>query len=115
MLTGLLKIADLHGGDFRMTATQNLIIAAVDAKKKEQIEQVAKDHGLFREVSRLRENSMACVALPTCSLAMAEAERYLLDLITQLETLADKHGLSDTPITVRMTGCPNGCARPYSG
>lgn len=113
MLTGLLKIADLHGGDFRMTATQNLIIAAVDAKKKEQIEQVARDHGLFREVSRLRENSMACVALPTCSLAMAEAERYLPDLITRLETLADKHGLSDTPITVRMTGCPNGCARPY--
>ncbi|RZO85847.1 MAG: hypothetical protein EVA58_04365 [Kiritimatiellaceae bacterium] len=56
---------------------------------------------------------MACVALPTCTLAMAEAERYLPDLITRLEALVDQHGLSDQPITVRMTGCPNGCARPY--
>ena len=113
MLQGLLQIADLHGGDFRMTATQNLVIAEVETKKKEAIEALAREHGLLRDVSRLRENSMACVALPTCTLAMAEAERYLPDLITKLENLANKHGLAEQPITIRMTGCPNGCARPY--
>ncbi|WP_372807774.1 NADPH-dependent assimilatory sulfite reductase hemoprotein subunit, partial [Pontiella sp.] len=113
MLQGLLKIADLHGGDFRMTATQNLIVAQVDESKKAEVEALAKKHGLLRKVSVLRQNSMACVALPTCSLAMAEAERYLPDLIGKLEQIVDKNGLSDQPIVVRMTGCPNGCARPF--
>jgi len=114
MLTGLLKIADLHGGDFRMTATQNLVIAQVEESKKEKIKKLAVEHGLYRkEASLLRQHSMACVALPTCSLAMAEAERYLPDLITKLEAIVDKNGLSDQPIVTRMTGCPNGCARPY--
>ncbi|MBN2164352.1 MAG: assimilatory sulfite reductase (NADPH) hemoprotein subunit [Pontiellaceae bacterium] len=113
MLQGLLKMADLHGGDFRMTATQNLIVAQVEKSKKEAIEKLAREHGLLRTVSRLRENSMACVALPTCTLAMAEAERYLPDLITKLEDIVSRHGLADQPIVVRMTGCPNGCARPF--
>jgi sulfite reductase (NADPH) hemoprotein beta-component len=113
MLQGLLKIADLHGGDFRMTATQNLIVAQVEADKKDAVENLAREHGLLRKVSVLRQNSMACVALPTCSLAMAEAERYLPDLIGKLEQIVDKNGLSDQPIVVRMTGCPNGCARPF--
>ena len=114
MLQGLLKIADLHGGDFRMTATQNLVIAQVDESKKEAIEALAVEHGLLRKgVSLLRQHSMACVALPTCTLAMAEAERYLPDLITKLETIVDKYDLSDQPIVTRMTGCPNGCARPF--
>jgi sulfite reductase (NADPH) hemoprotein beta-component len=56
---------------------------------------------------------MACVALPTCGLAMAESERYLPDLVTKVEAILDAHGLRDDPITIRMTGCPNGCARPY--
>jgi sulfite reductase (NADPH) hemoprotein beta-component len=114
MLQGLLKIADLHGGDFRMTATQNLVIAQVEESKKEAVEKLAVEHGLLRKgVSLLRQYSMACVALPTCSLAMAEGERYLPDLITKLEVIVDKYGLSDQPIVTRMTGCPNGCARPY--
>lgn len=113
MMTGLLKIADLHGGDFRMTATQNLIVARVEESKKDSIEKLAREYGLLRDVSVLRQNSMACVALPTCTLAMAEAERYLPDLITKLEAIIDKNGLSDQPIVVRMTGCPNGCARPF--
>ncbi len=113
MMTGLLKIADVHGGDFRMTATQNLILAQVDAKKKDEIEKLAREYGLLRDVSVLRQNSMACVAFPTCALAMAEAERYLPDLITKLETIIDKNGLSEQPIVIRMTGCPNGCARPF--
>src|SRR3546814_18226822 len=61
----------------------------------------------------VRRNSMACVALPTCALAMAESERYLPDLMTKIEALLEGHGLAQEPITVRMTGCPNGCARPY--
>ncbi len=113
MLTGLLKIADLHGGDFRITATQNLIVAKVEKSKKAKIEKLAREHSLLREASVLRQNSMACVALPTCALAMAEAERYLPSLITKLEAIVDRHGLSDQPIVVRMTGCPNGCARPF--
>ncbi len=113
MLQGLLKIGELHGGDYRITATQNLVIAEIATENKEAIETLAREHGLLRDASPLRENSMACVALPTCTLAMAEAERYLPDLITRLEALVDQHGLSDQPITVRMTGCPNGCARPY--
>lgn len=113
MLQGLLKIADLHGGDFRMTATQNLIVAQVDAAKKDAIEKLAIDNGLLRKASALRQNSMACVALPTCTLAMAEAERYLPELITKLEDIVNKYGLSEQPIVVRMTGCPNGCARPF--
>ena len=63
--------------------------------------------------SALRRNSMACVALPTCGLAMAESERYLPGLLSKIEVLLAKHGLMDEPITLRMTGCPNGCARPY--
>ena len=114
MMTGLLKIADLHKGDFRMTATQNLIVAQVAKSKKAKIEKLAVENGLLRkEASVLRQNSMACVAFPTCTLAMAEAERYLPDLIGKLEVIVDKHGLSEQPIVVRMTGCPNGCARPF--
>lgn len=113
MMTGLLKIADVHGGDFRMTATQNLIVAQVDPAKKDEIEKLAWEHGLMREASLLRQNSMACVALPTCTLAMAEAERYLPSLIDKLEVIVDKYGLTNQPIVTRMTGCPNGCARPF--
>ncbi len=56
---------------------------------------------------------MACVAFPTCSLAMAESERYLPSLIDKLDAVLQHHGLADEPVTIRMTGCPNGCARPY--
>ncbi|MDF7805814.1 assimilatory sulfite reductase (NADPH) hemoprotein subunit [Pontiellaceae bacterium B12219] len=114
MMTGLLKIADVHKGNFRITATQNLIVAQVAKSKKAKIEKLAVEHGLYRkEASVLRRNSMACVALPTCGLAMAEAERYLPDLITKLEAIVEKNGLADQPIVIRMTGCPNGCARPF--
>src|SRR5690606_34599050 len=63
--------------------------------------------------SALRLNSMACVALPTCGLALAESERYLPDLLTALEEVALRVGLREDEIVIRMTGCPNGCARPY--
>lgn len=64
--------------------------------------------------SALRKNAISCVALPTCPLALAEAQRYLPQLIDQIEPLLQQYGLSDDDIVLRMTGCPNGCARPYA-
>ena len=113
MLSGLLKITNVHQGEFRITATQNLMISKVDECNKSIIEDLAREYGLWREVSLIRQNSMACVAFPTCGLAMAEAERYLPTLISKIEELTKKHAIEKIPITIRMTGCPNGCARPY--
>jgi sulfite reductase (NADPH) hemoprotein beta-component len=108
-------IAEVHGGTFRLTPNQNLTIAEVVNEKKAEIDELLERHGL-KELNRrsgLRLNSMACVALPTCGLAMAESERYLPSLVTKIEKLLDRHGLTDEPITIRMSGCPNGCSRPY--
>ena len=110
--TGCAEIAKIHTGDFRLTANQNLIVAGVPAEDKEKIEALAREHGLIApETSNQRLDSMACVALPTCPLAMAEAERYLPDAVTELEGLLAKHGLADDSIIFRVTGCPNGCGR----
>ena len=113
MLTGLRRIAELHDGDFRLTANQNLVVANVAKDKRAAIERLATEHGLIGPLSGLRRNSMACVALPTCGLALAESERYLPDLIDALDERLAAHGLADDDIVIRMTGCPNGCARPY--
>jgi sulfite reductase (NADPH) hemoprotein beta-component len=110
--TGCAEIAKIHPGDFRMTANQNLIIAGVPSELKAQIEALAREHGLMADnVSLQRKDSMACVALPTCPLAMAEAERYLPDAVTEIEALLSKHGLANESIVYRVTGCPNGCGR----
>lgn len=110
--TGCAEIAKIHPGDFRMTANQNLIVAGVPAELKQQVEAIAREHGLISDdVSPQRKDSMACVALPTCPLAMAEAERYLPSAVTQIEQILAKHGLSDESIIYRITGCPNGCGR----
>lgn len=112
MLQGLRDVAALHDGRFILTPNQNLVIADVGADRKAAIDAALRQHGLT-EPGVLRRNAMACVALPTCGLAMAESERYLPSLITKLETIVAECGLKDEPIIVRMTGCPNGCARPY--
>ncbi|PSV88099.1 assimilatory sulfite reductase (NADPH) hemoprotein subunit [Photobacterium angustum] len=111
--TGVAEIAKVHKGDFRMTANQNLIVAGVLAKDKKKIEKIARDHGLIDDgVSEQRKNSMACVSLPTCPLAMAEAERFLPEFVTDVEGILEKHGLDDDEnIILRVTGCPNGCGR----
>lgn len=110
--SGLVEIAKVHQGDFRMTANQNLIIASVPESEKDKIEALARKCGLINDAhSKQRFNSMACVALPTCPLAMAEAERYLPGLVTEVEALLSKHGIGDDHIILRVTGCPNGCAR----
>ena len=109
--TGLAEIAKVHQGDLRMTANQNLIIAGVPAEQKATIEALAIQYGLLAPVSKQREDSMACVALPTCPLAMAEAERFLPAFVTQIEGVLAKHGIPDESIIFRVTGCPNGCGR----
>ena len=110
--TGMLEIAKIHKGDFRLTANQNLIVAGVSAEDKTVIEQLARDHGLISDgVSNQRKSSMACVAFPTCPLAMAEAERYLPGLVDNVEAILEKNGLKDDSIILRVTGCPNGCGR----
>ncbi|UJF21701.1 assimilatory sulfite reductase (NADPH) hemoprotein subunit [Shewanella sp. OMA3-2] len=113
--TGLREIAKIHKGDFRMTSNQNMIIASVAVEDKAEIEGLARKHGLLGEVlSATRGHSIACVALPTCALAMAEAERYFPAFIDHIDALQQKHGIGEQAIVVRMTGCPNGCARPFA-
>ena len=113
MLTGLREIARVHDGQFRLTANQNVLIANVSEANRGAIEALVETHGLMSNAGALRRNSMACVALPTCGLALAESERYLPDLVTELEESLARHGLAEDDITIRMTGCPNGCARPF--
>ena len=113
--SGLREIAKIHQGDFRLTANQNLVIANITPKLRPQIEALLQQFGISEShlQSALRLNSLACVALPTCGLALAEAERYLPTLLTELEDVIEAHGLRHDAITIRMTGCPNGCARPF--
>ncbi|USK70818.1 assimilatory sulfite reductase (NADPH) hemoprotein subunit [Peribacillus asahii] len=115
--TGLREIAKIHKGDFRLTSNQNLIIGNVSSQKKKQINELVEKYGLTdgKQYSALRRSSIACVSLPTCGLAMAEAERYLPRLIDKIEEIVDENGLRDEEITIRMTGCPNGCARHALG
>ncbi len=113
LLTGLRAIATVHKGSFIITGNQNLQIANVADADKPAIDALLDAHGLSGKVGGLRRNAMACVALPTCGLALAEAERYLPELVTALEAELEAVGLAGDDITIRMTGCPNGCARPY--
>jgi len=117
MKTGLREIAKIHKGDFRLTCNQNLIIGGIAEEDKAGIEALVAEYGLETGLksSGLRLNSMACVALPTCGLALAESERYLPDLVSEIEETVEEAGLRDDAIVIRMTGCPNGCARPYLG
>ncbi|AUJ24597.1 assimilatory sulfite reductase (NADPH) hemoprotein subunit [Virgibacillus dokdonensis] len=112
--TGLREIAKIHTGDLRLTPNQNLIIANVTKQKKDQMEQLIQTYKLTNggQLSGLRRNSMACVALPTCALAMAESERYLPSFIDKIEAILQEAGLHQEEIVIRMSGCPNGCSRP---
>lgn len=114
LMTGLREIAKIHTGDFRLTGNQNLIISEVTTQKKKKIEELVEKYGLTdgKHYSALRRNSMACVSFPTCGLAMAEAERYFPSLLDKIEPILETNGLRDDDIVIRMTGCPNGCARP---
>jgi sulfite reductase (NADPH) hemoprotein beta-component len=112
--SGLLKIAETGKASFRFTCNQNLILSDILEKDKAEIESLLKESGISTytdEASALRKNSVACVALNTCSLALAEAQRYLPSLVTKIEPVLEKYGLQNEDITIRMTGCPNGCGR----
>jgi sulfite reductase (NADPH) hemoprotein beta-component len=116
-LSGLRELAKVHTGDFRLTCNQNVIVAHVAAEARARIDAIVAEHGLddYRAYSGIRRHALACVALPTCGLAMAESERYLPELLPKLEALLQAHGLADAPILLRLSGCPNGCSRPYLG
>ena len=89
------------------------MVADVPAERRGEVDALAREYGLDVSLSGLRRNALACVALPTCGLALAESERYLPNLVSRLEEELDRVGLAQEDITIRMTGCPNGCARPY--
>ena len=116
LLTGLREIAKLHTGQFRMTCNQNVMIAGVPAAQRAQVDALVQQYALDREnnaPSAMARSAVACVALPTCALAMAEAERYLPAFLSIVDPLLGKYGLRDSPILLRISGCPNGCSRPY--
>jgi len=115
--TALREIAKIHQGEFRMTCNQNLVIANIRPEQRPTIEKMVEQYHLDDGSERpaLRLNSMACVALPTCGLAMAESERYLPTFLGKLEQIMSDVGLPEQLINIRITGCPNGCARPYLG
>lgn len=118
--SGLVAIAkhmeSIGRGDFIFTANQNVMLAGIPSGKggKDTVASLLAEYGIENtRMSGLRLNSMACVALPTCALALAESERYLPSLVGRLEESLEEAGLHSEAITIRMTGCPNGCARPF--
>ncbi|KAK7906119.1 Sulfite reductase [NADPH] subunit beta [Exophiala xenobiotica] len=114
MRSGLVEIAKVHDGEFRLTGNQHLILSNVTDEAKPKLVELMKKYKLDNtQFSGMRLSSSACVAFPTCGLAMAESERYLPELITKLEGCLEENGLSQDSIVMRMTGCPNGCARPW--
>ena len=114
MKTGLREIAKVHKGEFRLTGNQHLCLSNVHDSDVTRIKTMLKNYQLDNyQFSGLRLSSSACVAFPTCGLAMAESERYLPKLITLLEDCLEENGLRHDSIVMRMTGCPNGCARPW--
>ena len=115
--TALRRVAELFGPGVHLTPQQNVLLTDIPEEQRAAVEQVLADHGVRpggEGVSVVRRWAMACPALPTCGLALAEAERALPGVLDELEVELARLGLADAPLTVRMTGCPNGCARPYT-
>lgn len=114
-LDAMRALARMHTGTIRLTTNQNFIVSQVPAAQRADVERILQEHGvpLGEPASALRRHAMSCVALPTCALAMAESERYLPALLDRVEPLLARHGLLQEPITLRISGCPNGCSRPY--
>jgi len=114
MKTGLREIAELGRGEFRLSPNQHLLLSNISDDDLPQIKDLLAKYKLDNtNFSGLRLSSSACVAFPTCGLAMAESERYLPQLVTHLEKTMEENGLRQESIVMRMTGCPNGCARPW--
>ena len=114
--TALLEIAKTGKANFRFTCNQNLILSDIKEEDKNPVNNLLEQFGVLGHTDRtsmVRKNSMACVAFNTCPLALAEGQRYLPTLISKIEPLLEKFSLQDEEIIIRMTGCPNGCARSY--
>lgn len=113
--TALRKIVDTYGTDIRLTANQNIVICGVKPKDKEAIQALLTGHGIkdISEIDAMTRKSIACPAFPLCGLAQAEAERVMPDFNARVGALLDKMGMPGESFIMRMTGCPNGCARPY--
>lgn len=114
--TGLRKVLEQFKPEVRLTASQNILLVNVRPEQRESISRQLQEHGVSTDnpFTPTRLAAMACPALPTCGLALAESERFLPDLLTRIEHLLDEIGLGQEEIIIRMTGCPNGCARPYT-
>jgi sulfite reductase (NADPH) hemoprotein beta-component len=113
--TALRRVIEKFEPEVRLTASQNLLLVNVAGEARAEIDALLAEHGVSAKnpYSRTRLASMACPALPTCGLALAESERTLPDILTRVEALLGELGLPEEEIVIRMTGCPNGCARPY--
>ncbi len=109
----LYELAQLNISNFIFSGNQNLILGEIEESNKAKVDELLEKHQVAKDDSALRKSSMACVALPTCPLALAEAQRYLPELVTKIEPFLAKYNLQDEEISIRMTGCPNGCGRPY--
>lgn len=109
----LRTLAQEFNGYFCLTCNQNLILAGIEEQALSRMQRRFADLGLGGQISPSRRASLACVALPTCNLAMAEAERYFPRFMERFEQILNSHGLKNEAVTVRISGCPNGCARPY--
>lgn len=115
--TAMLEVAKTGKCNFHFTATQNVMLADVKEADKAALHKILEDFKIIEhteKASLIRKNSIACVALPTCPLALAEAQRYMPELLTKIEPLLSRYGLDSEEIVIRMTGCPNGCGRPYA-
>jgi sulfite reductase (NADPH) hemoprotein beta-component len=116
MKSALLEVAETGKANFRFTCNQNLILSDIKPKDKKAIQAILEKYKIIEHTEKasvVRKNAMACVALNTCPLALAEAQRYLPSLLDKIEVLLEKHSLQNEDIIIRMTGCPNGCARSY--
>ena len=114
--TALLEVANSGKANFRFTTNQHLILSDIQQADKKFINAILEKYQILtynESISAIRKNSMACVALNTCPLALAEGQRYLPHLVTKIESLLSKYALEKEEIIIRMTGCPNGCARSY--
>jgi sulfite reductase (ferredoxin) len=115
--TGLREVIKKFAMNITLTADQNIILCDVEAEQKTAITNMLKSYGikLAEDLSQVYKNFLACVSLPTCGKALAEAERVKLPLVAEIEKIMEKHGLIDERIAMRIAGCPNGCSRPYVG
>jgi sulfite reductase (NADPH) hemoprotein beta-component len=115
--TALLEVAQTGKANFIFTCNQNLILGDITKKDKRIVQEILEKYGITahtEKASAVRKNAIACVALNTCPLALAEGQRYFPSLLSKIEPLLEKYNLQNEEIIMRMTGCPNGCARPFA-